>query len=171
MSIRFKPKNQELEHKTQVIVHMMHATPIDGMLTYQAMRERLNEPVGSQHPALRNALDDAKDEGMVFDNVPGEGYKRLSNGDTIDIGGVKHRRKVFRGAKRWIRTITTVKDWSTLNGEQRLRAAAQRAVAESIKTTTHGNSVNARIKAAGREPSALDRELQKLSASKTEATT
>jgi hypothetical protein len=160
MQIEPKP---ETKHKTDIIMAMMRETPIGAVLTYQTMTERLNEPVVSQHSALRSALDAAKGEGMVFLNVSTLGYRRLSDADTIDVGGTKHRQKVFRGAKRWLRTITSgVRDWSTLNGEQRLRAAAQRAVAETVATNTHGNSLNARINADRTKPSAVDSALDKM---------
>jgi hypothetical protein len=158
MSKQFKP-NPELQHKTDVVLGMI--PPVGGVLTYQALRVRLNEPVGSQHPALRAALDRAMDDGMVFENLPGEGYRRLSDGEKVDIGGTKHRLKVLRGAKRWINTIKAVRDWASLTGEQRVTAYAHIAVAETIKTTTHGNSINARV-AKTQEPSALDREMERL---------
>lgn len=166
MSDRFKP-NPEMQHKTETIMHMMHATPIGGVLTYQAMRERLNEPVTSQHPALRTALDDAKDDGMVFVNVIGEGYKRLSDKETASTGVAIHRKKLFRGAKRGIRTAATIKDLSKFTSEERNHLWANRTLFETIKTNTHGNSINAKTKTAkDQEPSSLEREMQKLSAAK-----
>lgn len=163
MSNRFKP-SPETEHKTEVIVHMMHGTPVGGMLTYQAMRERLNEPVTSQHAALKAALDAAKDEGMCFWNVPGEGYKRLSDGETAETGISKHVKKVFRAAKRGLRTASSIRNIASLTREQRTHLWAKRAVLETIKTSTHGNSINGRIGKAEQGPTALDKELQKLSA-------
>jgi len=159
----FEP-NPEHQHKTETILAMMRATSIGDTLTYQDMRERLNEPVASQHYALRCALDDAKDEHMVFVNIPDVGYQRLSDAETATKGVRRHIRKVYRAAKRGLRTAAAIANPMGLTQGERVNWYAQRAVLESIKADAHGNSVNAKTKKTEREPSALEREMERVRA-------
>jgi hypothetical protein len=157
----FEP-NPENERKLSIILEMMRATPLQSVLTYQSMRERLNEPVASQHTAMRRALEYAKRERMVFSNVPGVGYMRLSDSQTATTAVRRHLGKVYRAASRGLRTAAAVANPLSLSQGDRTTWYAQRAVLESVKSHAHGNAVNARVEDTAKEPSALERTMARI---------
>jgi len=111
---------------------------------------------------VRVALDRIKNYRIVFLNVAGVGYKRLSDAETATTGVNVHRKKLFRGSKRGLRTAAAVQDTSRLTGEERTHLWANRSLFAAIHTSAHGSAV--RAKAAKAPPSVLEQEVKKLRA-------
>jgi hypothetical protein len=158
MNLEAKPENKE---KVDILLEMMRVTAIGDVLTYQAMTGRLNEPVDSQHPALRKALRDAQQERMIFHNLSGKGYQRLDDREIVLGDASRRLRKIYRQSKIGITRISQA-DTQSLSMQDRVIGYAKLAAMQAIKTSTHGNSVNAKIRHEEQKRSLADEDRARL---------
>lgn len=117
------------------LVDKLHAVSAYGMITHEEIAEtigkRTSSPDAIKNAAFRIA---ASQSGIVFENVRGVGYRRISPGEVHRVG-VQARQSIRGKAKRGAHKITAVlsqKSNSMSNGE-RIKAFAEVGLLGMIK--------------------------------------
>lgn len=152
-------ESPDTRRKTDDLLTLLKATPVSGIATYEAMGHLLQEPVTSQHPALRAALDRAAGLRIIFENVREVGYRRLPDREIATSDASRSLRKIYRSAKRGLRRLVGIRDYEALSMHERASLNAKRSAMEIIKTRAHGNSINSQVE---KQESALEREQRRL---------
>ncbi|MCK9549201.1 hypothetical protein [Aquamicrobium sp.] len=115
-------------------------------LTYPEMTKILGVKItGGGENELQVALRELHKEGIAFTNVSGEGYTRLDPTKSVVVKGNGFRLKARRVTKRGLTLLNNIDD-SAVDRSSRPNKWALVALLETIKRTTHGNSVNASVK-------------------------
>lgn len=95
------------KHSTDVryLADLLKATPIDGMISYDAMTKALGFNIINKRYLIPAAMRLASTEvGAIFENIRGQGYHRLRSAEVHQIG-LSARRRVRSTTRRASNTI------------------------------------------------------------------
>jgi len=126
-----KPKF-EISIDTRLIYQRLIQTPEGGTVTYAELGEAVSRKVVGADSHLQSAIRRARrDDDMIFDNVMGVGYRRLTPSEIVassdnDISGVR------RKAKKSTEKLFKVTNFEVLTTEEKLKHATNASVFGAI---------------------------------------
>ncbi len=131
----------------QIIVDLFSGAAVGDVITFDSIADALGHDrrklTSSVHTAIYNAqLVLEQDYQMVFSNIRGVGYKRLSDEEIVDRFEYD-RRKLRKRAQRAASRLLNVQDFRALSPERRLTHQAALGVLAAISRTSSPAMVEA----------------------------
>lgn len=120
------------------IVSAAVAAEANEVLSYQRLSEIAGVSLTSQHPAMARALREALRSGVVLENIPSVGYRKIVDAEVVRASG-KGMRKVYRASRRVVRRLKTV-TVENLSPTDATTHYARLSALRMIGTKAHGNS-------------------------------
>lgn len=105
----------------------------NGTLSYAAITEHMGQDLSElRHTitSVRRYLE--RDEGIVFECVRGEGYRRLTDSEKIESAAT-FQHKIRRTAVRGVMRIDAVTDPGALSNDDQLAASIRKTVFEAVQ--------------------------------------
>lgn len=146
--------NFEIAIDTRLIYQRLVQVKEGQQITYTELSSTVSRSVAGNCPNLQSALRRARrDDDMVFDNIRGVGYRRLTASEIVassqnDISGLRRR------AKRSTEKLFKVKDFSSLTNDEKLKHATSASIFGAITASLTKKGVGAvekAVKATGHE--------------------
>lgn len=133
---------------TRLIMQELEKVAIGDTITFKQLSAAVSRPkneIRSNINSARAAL--LRDHQIVFDNVRGVGYKRLTDAETVE-STTQDIAKTRRAARRGLIKIASVQDYSSLSARDQLAHSTRAAVLGAVTEITSGRGVKRVEKAA-----------------------
>jgi hypothetical protein len=137
--------NFETAMETKLLAKRLLQAAPGGTVSYADLSREVGYAVTGADSHLQSALRQClSQENAVFDNIRGEGYRRLTDEEIVSASS-RDAERLRRGARRAIVKLSSVKDFSAMPPEKRLEHnarlslfAVMRAMAKesAVKTIT-----------------------------------
>jgi hypothetical protein len=114
----------QMSADTRFLVQRLSKASVGDLITYEDLSREVGKAVSGSFSALtsaRRAL--LRDQQRVFDVVTGKGLKRLNDIEIVATGE-RTSQRIRRTARRGVRTLTAVADFSSLPREYQMRHTA-----------------------------------------------
>lgn len=113
--------NFEMSIDTRLICDRLKQAAVGEVISFKALSEALGRKVegadSSVQSAVRNLLSV---DGVVFENVRGVGYQRLTDVEIVKSSeGMRERLR--RGARRMVKKLTCVQDFAALSNDMKIK--------------------------------------------------
>lgn len=148
-----KPKF-ELAIDTRLIYQRLIQTPEGETVTYAQLGEAVSREVhGADYHLQSSVRRAARDDDMIFDNVRGVGYRRMTAAEIVAASDNDISR-LRRGAKRSTEKLFKVKNFDALSSEQKVKHAVSASVFGAIAASLTKKgilAVESAVKTVGRE--------------------
>ena len=133
--MRIEDEDGHLEYCPDIYVvrDLLAQANIGDTITFHQIADALDRPMDSSaYGAIHQAkILLEKEDGMVFGNIRGVGYKRLTDPEIIESFEVD-RRRLRRWAQRAARRLTNVNDYSNLSPEHKITHQAGLGVLAAV---------------------------------------
>jgi len=117
--------NFEAAMETRLLYQTLKQTEPGKDITYAALSRVVGYPVTGADGHLQSALHACLSrDGMVFDNIRGEGYRRLTDAQIV-ASSSRDAEIIRRRARRAAKKLGSVRDFSHLTGEQKIEHNAR----------------------------------------------
>lgn len=139
--------NFQMGADARLLMQHLSKTTIGQVVTYEELSKIISRPVDGANGSLRTALKRLlRDQGIVFGNVHGTGFKRLDDAEIVAEGG-KATDVIRRRAKRSMERQSKA-DFTKLTRDQQGRYTAQVSVMASIAYMTTDKQIERVAKSA-----------------------
>lgn len=146
--------NFEIATDTRLLYQALMKVKPGSEITYTALSKDMGRHIEGADPYLQSAIRRAfKNDGAVFDNIRGKGYRRLLDNEIV-AGSVGDTDALRRKARRSARKLAAVENVADLPQEQRIEHSARLSLFAAIVSMTKPaaiESVKAKVSAAGQE--------------------
>lgn len=142
-------------YEVQAIVTALSALNIGDTASYAALSEAAGKPIATIYPALVSARSIVeKERGYVFGTLYKQGIKRLADAEIVQSAH-SARSRISRAAKKAIRHLGSLKDYSALPPELQRTHTAHMTVMAVIAENASRATIKRLEIAAQPDPSAL----------------
>ena len=124
----------ERTEKTRRLLDLFRST--NGTLAYDTITAHMGEPLDALRPTIFNVRKYLeRDEGIVFECIPRQGYVRLTDAEKVQsTAGIQ--RRIHRVSGRGLMRIAAVSDYNSLPPDQQMTATIRKTVFEAIRRET-----------------------------------
>lgn len=110
----------EMSVDTKMVFDALRKVQVGEQITFAALSGLLGRHVGGGSPHVQSALRSCEADGMIFGNIRGVGYQRLSDEGIVNT--VEHERKgLRRRARKIVHRLTSIGDFEALPNELKVR--------------------------------------------------
>ena len=110
----------EMNLDTRIVLDRFKTVSVGQTITFAELGTALGRAVGGGAPVIQSAIRKLEAEGIIFANVRGVGYQRLTDiaiVNTVEAGRVSLRRK----AKKLVRRLASVNDFDALPNDAKIK--------------------------------------------------
>jgi hypothetical protein len=105
---------------TRAVYDRLKAAGVDEMVSFRALGEALGRKVAGDDPSVQSAVRKMLSEGYLFDNVRGEGYKRLNDVEVVQTAE-REREGIRRKARRAVKKLSCVQNFEKLPNDLKVK--------------------------------------------------
>lgn len=147
-------KGPSFDQDLATIHSLLQSKSPETLVTYSELSAAVGRPIKSQDTALRAALKKLVAERVVFENIPTEGYRRMTDAEVATRRAKRIMRKPHRAAKRALKELDAVNE-DNLDRSIKPTHWARRSIHQQVAKLTHGNAVNSKAKVVEKNSSQL----------------
>lgn len=145
----------ELHIDTRVLSELLENTPVGETCTYAVMSKELGRPVSGADSYVQSAVRRVQNQnGKVFGNIRGEGYRCLSDSEIVK-SAEQDARFIRRKAKRAAVRLTKVQDFGALTKDEQIMHNAKLSLFGAITSISAQKGVKQLEKAVSQAGSEL----------------
>jgi hypothetical protein len=131
----------ELSADSRFLLQELRKVSVGETIVYDALSAAIGRPVKGNFSSLQTAVRRLlRDDGIVFANVRGVGFKRLDDASIVRLGE-SETDATRRRARRTVRKLTSVRDYASLTPAMQLRHTALVSVNALIVDVARDQSV------------------------------
>lgn len=131
----------ELSADSRFLLQELRKVQVGETIGYDTLSTAIGRLVGGDFSSLQTAVRRLlRDDGIVFANVRGVGFKRLDDADIVRLGE-SETDATRRRARRTVRKLTAVRDYASLTPAMQLRHTALVSVNAMVADVTRDQSV------------------------------
>lgn len=144
-----KQPSFELSADIRFLLQELRKVGIGDTASYETLSSAIGKTVSGTFSALHTAIRRLlRDDGIVFANIRGVGFKRLDDEEIVRLGE-SETDATRRRARRTVRKLTAVRDYSSMPAPAQLRHTALVSVNAMIADVTRDQSIKKVEKASG----------------------
>ncbi|MCP5099884.1 MAG: hypothetical protein GY943_30390 [Chloroflexi bacterium] len=132
----------ELSIDTRLLYELLKSCEVNETVTYVQLSKEIGQPVEGANSSLQSALRKCMtQDDIVFENVRGEGYKRLNDIDIVsaserDTTGIRKR------ARKAAKKLTLVTDFAALPQDKKIEHNTRLSILSAITSAASRKSEN-----------------------------
>jgi hypothetical protein len=131
----------ELSADSRFLLQELRKIRVGETVVYDALSTAIGRPVRGNFSSLQTAVRRLlRDDGIVFANVRGVGFKRLDDASIVRLGE-SETDATRRRARRTVRKLTSIRDYAALTPAMQLRHTALVSVNAMVADVTRDQSV------------------------------
>lgn len=126
----------ELSADTRFLYEILSNTRPGEQVTYQQLGAAVARPIVGGDPHLQSALARTfRDDGAVFDNIRGIGYRRLTDAEIVQVSA-RDLDRLRRRSRRYAEKLTKVEHFEALPQQRRVEHNARLSIFSAIVSLT-----------------------------------